>query len=163
MLTSLALVACGTQVSPSASNLPASGAPSASIDIAARDAYAGAMCPVFTSILELDPRLAALRRVGAEGGDKAAQSAEVTALTEELLAVLNDLEAVPEWTQGAGLRYQLTMGMHGIRAHLLQIAEDPTANSTAEDLAAIPFIATEAMDLAMRDAVRGGLACEYGS
>ena len=163
VISVMTLVACGAQVAPSTSTVPASSAPSASIDIVARDAYAGAMCPVFTSILELDPRLTALRLVGSESGDTAAQSVEITTLAEDLRGVLDQLEAAPEWTQGAGLRYRLITSLHGIRAHLLHIAEDPTADSTAEDLAAIPFIATEAMDRAMQDAVRSGLSCEEGS
>ena len=111
------------------------------------------------TVLELDPRLASLRAAGAAGGSVAEQSEEVDALIDEYLEVLNGLEAVPEWGPGDGLRFQLITALHGIRARLLLIAEDIDDPSAADAMADIPLIATDSMDLAMQDAVAGGLVC----
>ena len=71
-----------------------------------------------------------------------------------------DLEAVPEWQAGANLRYHLITALHGIRAQLLHVGNDPAAGSAADDLANVPFIASDAIDRAVQDAVEGGLTCE---
>ena len=65
LLTTVLLSACGSiaapSVIPSTASEPRSAAPSASIereaDVAARLSYSAAMCPIFSGILELDPRL----------------------------------------------------------------------------------------------------------
>jgi hypothetical protein len=159
-LSGAILAACGSASTPSPSTPPSvSVVPAPSIDIEARDAYAAAICPVFGGIVEMDPRLAALRSAGAEGGDVTGQAAEIDAVNADLLVLLTDLEAVPDWAEGRGLRHQLITALHSIRAHLLHVAEDPSANSAAADLAAVPYVASEPMDLAMNDAVEGGLAC----
>jgi hypothetical protein len=156
VLVAVLTVACGTQATPTAT--PPTAAPSADAAVA-RDAYSAAICPVFTSILELDPRLAAMRRAGTQGGDMSSHATEIAAVSDELLVLLEDLEAVPEWSSGADLRYHLITALHGIRARLLRVSDDLPASGTADDLANLPFIASDAMDLAMQDAVEGGLAC----
>lgn len=163
LLLVVLLAACGTQAPPSTpSSTSAPPAPSSDARMA-RDAYSMAICPVFTALIALDPRLAALRAAGAEGGDVTGQATEIAGVSDEVLAQLNALEAVPEWSSGADLRYHLITALHAIRAGLLRIEGDVAASSAAEDLASLPFIASEAMDLAMQDATEGGLTCEGAS
>lgn len=156
------LVGCGATSAPSTpppSVPPPVAAPS--LD-AAGLAYSEAMCPVFTSIIELDPDLAALRELGASDGDVAAAGEDLDSATSDLLALLTALEAVPTWGPGAELRYHLISALHIIRTQLVTIADDPGARTSADLLAELPFIANEAMDRAMREAVAGGLTCEPG-
>ncbi len=168
LLVSLLLVSCGSLAAPTSdpapASQPASAAPAASAeseaDVAARMSYSAAICPIFSGILELDPRLAAIREAGAAGGDMTPQAAELGAVGEILRGLLDDLDAVPEWQAGANLRYHLTMALHGIRAQLLHVGNDPAARSAADDLANLPFIASDAMDRAVQTAVEGGLTCE---
>lgn len=175
ILLALALAACGGEpaptstpgsasaTAPAASIAAASGAAGASaapsIDQAAND-YSVAMCPIFDDLVRIDPRLAALRQLGAEGGDVADSADELNAMTEELGATLDDLEAVPEWSEGAELRFLLISALHAIRAHLAQVAEDPGAAGAADSLAETPFVASAQMDRAMGAAVAAGLTCE---
>lgn len=167
-LLAILLVGCGSltasTASPSDPPLPPNDAPTASVeseaDMAARLSFSAAICPIFSGIVELDPRLQAIREAGAAGGDMTPQAQELVDVGEALLVLLEDLEAVPEWQAGANLRYHLTTALHGIRAQLLHVGEDPAAGSAAEELANLPFLATDAMDIAVQDAVDGGLTCE---
>ena len=162
LLLAAILAACGAAPTPSPSLSPASAEPSpgSSVDPEARAAYGAAICPIFTSILEIDPRLAAIRAVGDEGGDVPAQAAELAALTGELLDVLTRLEEVPAWDPGNRLRFELITALHAIRTQLVIVAEDPSARTAAAALAATPLIASEAMDRAMASASQAGLTCE---
>lgn len=160
LLAATLLVACGTQSAPTATPLASAAAPRPTVDAAARGAFNTAICRVFTGILAIDPRLGAMRGAGADGGDMTAQATEISAVEDELRSLLNDLEAVPEWSSGANLRYQLITGLHGIRARLLHVGGNPGASTSADELASLPFIATEAMDRAMQDAIQAGLSCE---
>ena len=155
------LAACGTAPTPSPSPSVAAADPSAgaSIDPQARAAYGAAICPIFTAILEIDPRLAAIRAVGDEDGDVAGQATELDALTGELLDILTHLEEVPAWDPGNRLRFELITALHAIRTQLIAVADDPSAATAAAALAATPYIATEAMDRAMAMATGGGLYC----
>lgn len=155
------LAACGTAPTPSPSPSVAAAEPSAgaSIDPQARAAYGAAICPIFTAILEIDPRLAAIRAVGDEDGDVAGQTTELDALTGELLDILTRLEEVPAWDPGNRLRFELITALHAIRTQLIAVADDPSAATAAAALAATPYIATEAMDRAMAMATAGGLYC----
>ena len=162
LLVVVLLAACGTQA-PATTTPSASPSPAPVDDVAARAAYSTAICPVFTALIALDPRLAALRAAGVAGGDLTTQASEIAGVSDELLAQLNVLEAVPEWSSGADLRYHLITALHAIRAGLLRIEGDAASSSAAEDLASLPFIASEAMDLAMQDATEGGLTCEGAS
>jgi hypothetical protein len=162
------LAACGAVAAPSATpnaaSQPPTAAPSASVeseaDLAARVSYSAAICPIFSGIIELDPRLQAIREAGAAGGDMTAQAEELREVGDILGGLLADLEAVPEWQAGANLRYHLITALHGIRAQLLHVGNDPAAGSAADDLANVPFIASDAIDRAVQDAVEGGLTCE---
>ena len=58
------------------------------------------------------------------------------------------------------MRYLLTSALHGIRAQLLHVGENPAARAAADELANLPFIATDAMDRAVQNAVEAGLTCE---
>ena len=154
------LVGCASQATPSSTPPVPVASASADDDPIARAAFGAAICPIFDGILEVDPRLAAMREVGSAGGDVSAQSVEIGAVKDELLALLNALEAVPEWASGTGLRFHLISSLHGIRAHLLAIDEGAASPTAADELAALPFIATTAMEKAMQDAVSAGLNCE---
>jgi hypothetical protein len=160
LVAAVLLVGCGSQATPSSTAPVPVASASAADDPVARAAFGAAICPIFSSILEVDPRLAAMREAGSAGGDMSAQAAEIGAVSDELLALLNALEAVPEWDSGTGLRFHLISSLHGIRAHLLAMGEDAASTTAAEDLAALPFIATNAMERAMQDAVGAGLNCE---
>ena len=65
-------------------------------DLAARISYSAAMCPIFSGILELDPRLQAIRDAGAAGGDMTPRAEELAQVGDLLLALLEDLEAIPD-------------------------------------------------------------------
>ena len=168
VLASLLLASCGSvaapTLDPASASQPADPAPSASVeseaDLAARLSYSAAICPIFSGILELDPRLQAIRDAGTAGGDMTPQAHELGEVGDLLLALLEDLDAVPEWQAGANLRYHLTTALHGIRAQLLHVGENPAAGSAADELANLPFIASDAMDRAVQSAVEGGLTCE---
>ena len=168
LLAITVLTSCGTVAAPSptssAASQPSTAAPIASVeseaDMAARISFSAAICPVFSGLYDLDPRLQAIRDAGAAGGDMTPQAQEMVAVGDVLLGLLEDLDALPDWQAGAKLRYHLTTALHGIRAQLLHVGEDPAAASAATDLAYLPFIATDAMDLAVQDALEGGLSCE---
>jgi len=156
-----ALTACGASSVPSLAPSQQVAAPSLDgFDVAARGAYQAAMCPIFNSILAIDPRLKDLREAGAAGGDVSAQAGELDAVINDLLITLDDLDDVPEWSFGDELRFSLINALHAIRTHLLGVADDPSHTTAAETLAATPFIATEAMDRSMARAVEAGLSCE---
>lgn len=153
------LAACGGEVSPSAA--APSPPPSAGgvVDAQARAAYSAAICPIFDRIVVIDPRLAALRTLGSDDGDVAGQAGEIDAVVDELGGVLTDLEAVPAWQPGGQLRFLLITALHDVRTRLIRIADDPTAPDAAEALAGTPFLASDAMDRAMSQAVEAGFVC----
>ncbi|HUF07664.1 MAG TPA: hypothetical protein VMP86_09850 [Candidatus Binatia bacterium] len=162
LLVTILLVACGAEPAPTASPAGPFATPAAGVDIAARDAYNAAICPIFTGILDVEPRLTALRGAGAAGGDRSGHAAEIDAASDDLNVLLDDLEAVPEWSAGANLRFLLITALHAIRARILSVGEDPGAGTAAEALASLPF-SSEPMDVAMQSAVSGGLSCENAS
>jgi hypothetical protein len=156
LLMTVLLAACGTQPSSQTASDPP-----ATPDIAGRDAYRAAMCPVFDEIVvTIDPRLAALRAVGAREGPSPIDADEIAAVIDALGTQLDALEEMPAWDPGRALTFSLITAAHSIRAHLLNIDLDGNERTAFEALAAIPFFASQAMDLAMADAVAGGLACE---
>ncbi len=128
-------------------------------EAAARDAFAAGVCPIFDGLLALDPRLRDLRAAGAEGEDLGGLDTEIASVVDDLLEQLDALEALPDWGPGRDLRFQLITAVHEQRARLLLVAEDLSAADAAEGLANLPFVSSEAMDLAMTDAVQGGLTC----
>jgi hypothetical protein len=151
ILLAVVVAACGgpSSSSPSsAASVPAGG------DSAGRDAYTTAICPILVDITELDPRLVALRSAGDAGGDVRALEGEAGDVASALNVLLTDLDAVPEWAAGDNLRFQLTTALHGIRARILAI--DFGSPAAAEDLAELPFVASEAVDRAMAQAVASG-------
>jgi len=150
--------ACVFQARPEATPTPNPSAQAAA-EAARAGAYSAAICPVFDAIVELDPRLAALRSAGANRVPEGVAD-EVDALIDRLGRLLEDLEAVPDWDAGANLRYQVESALHAIRARLLLIADDPTSNESLDDLAALPYIASDAMDLAFNQAFLAGYTCE---
>ena len=160
LMAAVLLVGCGSQATPTSTPPVPVASASAADDPVARAAFSAAICPIFDGILEIDPRLAAMRAAGSAGGDMSAQATEIDAVNDELLGLLNALEAVPEWASGMGLRFHLISSLHAIHAHLLAIGEDAASTTAAEELAALPFIATNAMDRSMQDAVGAGLNCE---
>lgn len=168
LFASILLTSCGSVAVPTGTPTAATGQPSAAptasveseADLAARLSYSAAICPIFSGILELDPRLQAFRDAGAAGGDMTAQAAPIAEVGETLVGLLEDLDAVPDWQAGANLRYHLITALHGIHAQLLHVGDDPAARTAADELANLPFIASDAMDIAVQDAVEGGLTCE---
>ena len=156
-----ALTACGASSVPSLAPSQQVAAPSLDgFDVAARGAFQAAMCPIFNSILAIDPRLKDLRQAGTTGGDVSGQAGEVDAVIGDLLITLDDLDDVPEWSFGDELRISLVNALHAIQTHLLGVADDPAGATAAETLAATPFIATEAIDRSMVRAAEAGLSCE---
>ena len=162
-LVAVALAACGASPAPSGSTGAAATEPSASSsatpDPAALAAYSEALCAIFPAILSLDPRIAHVRDVAGAGGDMTSQADEMTALTEAMLPVLEDLEAVPDWEPGRSLRHQLIVALHSIRTTFLLVAGDPSARAAAQTIVDMPFIATDALDRATSTATQGGLTC----
>jgi hypothetical protein len=164
MLLVVVLAACGLSATPTPSPepqspAPVSVAPSSTPDPEAAAAYAAAICPIFDTILVIDPRLGVLRAAGAEGGDMTAHDAELSALADELRLVLNDLDDVPEWGPGNRFRFELTSSLHTIRAELLALARDTSHPEAAAAMAGIHFLASTAMDRAFASAVEGGFEC----
>jgi hypothetical protein len=161
----VALTACGTDVAPSATApMPTVAPPTPSVAPSprgplARDAYRAAICPVLLTILDVDPRLSALRTAGSEGGDVSAHADEIDEVNAELLGALTDLEGVPNWGPGQQLRFHLIQSLHAIRTQLLVVARDPEADTAAAALAAVPFGANQSVEDAMALAVTNGLQC----
>lgn len=155
------LAACAEPSSSSepAGSQPPQAASSATPDPAALAAYADAICPIFDAILAVDPRIGEVRAAASDGGDMSDQATEMAALGDELLDLLTDLEAVPQWDPGAALRHHLITSLHAIRTALLHVGRDPVARDAAENITAMPFIATDALDRAMSSATRDGLTC----
>ena len=163
LVAALLLAACGTSAAPSGSTTASAASPSASPsatpDPAALAAYSEAICAIFPAILAIDPRIAHVRDMAVAGGDMTDQADEMTALTEAMLPVLEDLEALPDWEPGRALRFQLITALHGIRTTFLLVAQDPSARAAAQTIVDMPFIATDALDRAMSTATQGGLTC----
>lgn len=170
VLAAALLAACGTQTAPSSAPAARSQAPSAfaapsappSLD-AAGTAYSRAICPIFTAIVGLDDDLAALRALGADGGDVPGAAAELESSSAALLDALTALEAVPDWGAGAELRFRLISALHAIRTQLLAVIADPGAQTAAGLLAELPFVATEALDRSMQGAISAGMTCDPGA
>ena len=156
-ITSGCLFQAPAQPTQSAS---ASPTPDAAAEAARVAAYNAAICPVFDDMLLLDPRIEALRSAGASHAAESVDPAEVDDVIAELGRLLDDLDAVPDWDAGRSLRYQVITALHGIRARLLQVADDPTSDESLAHLAEIPYIASEAMDLAFNQAFQAGHTCE---
>jgi len=135
----------------------------AAAEAAKLSAYNAAICPVFAAILDIDPRLAALRSAGANRMAEGVDPDEVDDVIAQLGGMLDELEAVPDWEAGRNLRYQVLSAIHGIRARLLQVADDPTSNESLDRIAELPFIASRAMDLAYNEAFQAGHTCEDAS
>ena len=163
LVAALLLAACGTTGAPrgptNASEAPPSASPTATPDPAALPAYSEAICAIFPAILAIDPRIAHVRDVAAGGGDMTDQADEMTALTEAMLPVLEDLEELPDWEPGRALRFHLITALHGIRTTFLLVAQDPSARSAAQTIVDMPFIATDSLDRAMGAATEEGLTC----
>ena len=161
------VAACTTTVAPTSTPtaIPTVSAPTGTPDPAAssgaRDAFVVAICPVMVLIADADTRLITLRQAGAAGGDVSAQAGEVADVGEAVEDILNDLDAVPDWTYGRRLRVGLITAFHDIRVALAGVdaqlsAADPDA---AVGMAAIPFIVDDGIELGMNQAVEAGLSC----
>ena len=162
LLAALLLAACAGPAAPRASTGETASqppAPSATPDPAALAAYSEAICAIFPAILAIDPRIAHVRDVAVAGGDMTLQADEMTALSETMLPVLEDLEALPDWEPGRSLRFHLITALHGIRTTFLLVAQDPDARTAAQNIVDMPFIATDSLDRAMSTATQGGLSC----
>ena len=174
LLLAVLVAACGADAAPSSAAAtaaqPVSRPPGASVAPVvppsagvAAVAYSGAMCPIFASLIELDPQLAALRAIGRSGGDVTEATGEMESASAALLDVLTALEEVPSWGPGDALRFHLITGLHAIRTELLAIIAEPGARTASDLLAELPLIATEAMDRSMGQAAAAGLNCGTGA
>ncbi len=134
--------------------------PDAAQGVGRRTAYIDAICPLFLDILQLDPRLAALRSEGADDGDVPAQAEEIGAVEAELRTVINDLNEVPDWAPGRMLRSELSGALHEIRSALLRVARDVEARDAAMQLADVPYVSRPTVDSGMQQAASAGLSCE---
>lgn len=155
------LAGCGTQVAPSADpTLTPESMPSPTADDpAALAEYTAAICPLFGRILGVDERLTALRAAGSGGGDVSGRAGEIGAVTDDLRAILADLEEVPAWGAGQRLTFELITSLHLVHTRLLGVGEEPAAPDAASRLAELPLLATEGMDVGMREATEAGLQC----
>lgn len=151
LLLPLVVAGCATTSTPT---------PEPTDSTAALNAFNAAICPIFDEILEVDPRLADLRAVGAAGKAEALDPDELDAVVAVLGNQLDALEAVPDWPPGRNLRLQLIQALHGIRARLLLVSANPEVADALKDLAALPYIASDAMDLAFNRALEAGHTCE---
>jgi hypothetical protein len=172
----LVLAACGqaapsvtpaATAEPTAASTPSAAPPATRAPtpdpaqgVGRRTAYIDAICPLFLDILELDPRLAALRSEGADGGDVPAQVDEIGAVEAELRTVINELDDVPDWAPGRLLRWELSGALHEIRSALLRVARDVEARDAATQLADVPYISRPTLDSGMQQAANAGLSCD---
>jgi hypothetical protein len=157
------LAACAA-VTPVAT--PTMSAPTASVavnDPAARAAYQAAICPVLTTVAEMDDPLAALRAAGEAGGDMTAHAEAMNGVADDLRVVLTDLDAVPVWDPGQRLRFELLSSIHAIRARIVATADHLDTTAAAREMAAIPYVASIAMDRAMARAIENGFDCASAS
>ena len=161
-LIAAVLVGCGSAVPATTGTAPAAASATPSSESPLLADYITIICPVFDALVVVDPRINDLRAIATEGGDMAGEQEEIASLSDALLVLLNELEALPAWEPGAALRFELMDSLHGIRSRLLNVDRDPGAADAAALIEAMPFIATEALDRAMGAASRGGLVCESG-
>ena len=154
VLVAVLLAACGAAPTPS----PTAAAP-APDSPAARAAYQAAMCPLLVAIANTDEPLAALRAAGDAGGDMTANRGAMNGMADELNGVLASLDAVPAWTHGQQLRFELITALHAIRSQIVFAADHLEDAAAAGELAAIPYVAGLNMDRAMAAALEGGLVC----
>lgn len=165
----LLLAACATSeppVTPSPSPPVASVAPThaPSPDLAAgaaaRDAYIGAICPIFLHILAVDPRLASMRADGDDPTEVLTERTELAAVTVEVTVIINDLGRLPRWTAGAALQRELMTALHGVRVGLARVEQELDGPGAAAALREIPYLASARMDQAMLQAATAGLNCD---
>jgi len=162
----LGVAACSTpDASPTPEPLPSS-TPAAiatvvpAADLAVAAAYSEAICPIFLSILEIEPALAAIRADGLEPAEILTDAETVVEVTGAIAVITQDLGRLPAWEPGRPLQLELITAMHGLRVSLAGIADGLETPDAATLLAALPYIATERMDQAMVRAATGGLDCE---
>jgi hypothetical protein len=160
------VAACSTpDASPTPEPLPSS-TPAAiatvvpAADLAGASAYSEAICPIFLSILEVEPALAAIRADGLEPAEILTDAEAVVEVTGAIAVITQDLDRLPAWEPGRPLQLELITAMHGLRVSLAGIADGLETPDAATLLAALPYIATERMDQAMVRAATGGLDCE---
>lgn len=175
VIAALALSACGgvstTHPAPSRSVTSSADAtaavptpaprvtPDPVISAGSREDYIEAICPIFLTILVLDPRLADLRAAGTDGGNILSHATEIDSVAAELRTVINDLDGVPHWTPGSQLRTQLVLALHEMRSALLLVAQGLDHRDAAERLAGVPYIARPTVDEGMARAASAGLDC----
>jgi hypothetical protein len=162
----LGVAACSTtDPLPTPEPLPSSTpAPIATVvpaaDLGAAAAYSEAICPIFLSILDVEPALAAMRADGLEPAEILTDAETVIEVTGAIAVITRDLDRLPAWEPGRLLELELITAMHGLRVSLAGIADGLEAPDAATLLAALPYIASDRMDQAMVRAATGGLDCE---
>lgn len=157
------LAACGADpiatpgAMPTLATAPASAQPAA--DPTAREAYSAAICPLFVTIVEVDPRVGELRQLGTSGEPVGPHRDEIAAVSDELHAVRTALAAVPDWEPGRLLVFRLRESLGAMRAQLVIAEGEPASAVAARTLAAIPLGVTPAVEQAMARAVDAGMTC----
>jgi hypothetical protein len=129
-------------------------------DLGAAAAYSEAICPIFLSILDVEPALAAMRADGLEPAEILTDAETVIEVTGAIAVITRDLDRLPAWEPGRLLELELITAMHGLRVSLAGIADGLEAPDAADLLAALPYIASDRMDQAMVRAATAGLDCE---
>lgn len=135
--------------------------PDPAAEISSRQAYSDAICPALEATALLDLRLAELRAAGAVGGDFIPYAHEIASVAEELRIIVNELQAVPDWTSGRLLRDELILALRQVRTALLRAAGDLDGSDPGALLAAVPYVARPAMDLEASRAVDAGFRCAF--
>lgn len=165
-VVALGVAACSTPDVPRTPDASPTHAPAAiatvvpAADLGSAAAYSEAICPIFLSILEVEPSLAAMRADGEEPAEILTDPETVGEVTGAIAVITRDLDRLPAWEPGRSLQLELITAMHGLRVSLAGIADGLDAPDAAALLAALPYIASDRMDQAMVQAATAGLDCE---
>lgn len=166
LVLALGVAACSATDVPATPDSQPSSTPAAiatvvpAADLGSAAAYSQAICPIFLSILEVEPALAAMRADGLEPAEILTDAEAVGEVTGAIAVITQDLDRLPAWEPGRQLQLELITAMHGLRVSLAGIADGLDAPDIAALLAALPYIASDRMDQAMVQAATAGLDCE---
>lgn len=87
--------------------------------------------------------------------------AEIDFVANELRMILNDLQAVPNWTPGTLLRGGVIDALHEVRSALLTARRQLGAHDAAAQLAALPYISRPTVELGVQRATEAGFECAF--
>jgi len=69
------------------------------------------------------------------------------------------IDAVPAWRSGSAFRAELGTSIRALRLALSDASKRLEAPSAAERLADLPYVATDALEEALRQAAQAGFSC----